>query len=221
MSYQLLEFIVLFAIAAFLLFKLRSVIGTRTGYEPGPSGAPGPAEGLAGDGIGRSEDEDDEMEAAAVRELDPSARSALAEIREVEPGFSLEEFLQGARSAYEMVLTAYEEGDRSTLQDLLTPDVYSAFEGVIASREEEGLKVDSRFIGVRDIKVEELRFDKETAEADLTIRFVGELITSVRDAEGRVVEGDPNEIRRQTDVWTFSRVMGSPNPNWLLSATGD
>ncbi|MEM8760260.1 MAG: TIM44-like domain-containing protein, partial [Pseudomonadota bacterium] len=60
-----------------------------------------------------------------------------------------------------------------------------------------------------------------TSEADVTIRFTGELITAVRDAENRIVEGDPNEIRRQSDVWTFSRVMGAPNPNWLLTATGE
>ncbi|MEO0994088.1 MAG: Tim44/TimA family putative adaptor protein, partial [Pseudomonadota bacterium] len=161
------------------------------------------------------------IEAAAVRNLDDETRDALTEIRKVEPDFSLEEFLRGARSAYEMVLMAYEEGDRSTLQDLLTPDVYQAFEKVIRSREEEGLQVEARFIGVRDLRVETIRFDDDTAEADLTLRFVGEMITAVRDAENRIVEGDPNEIRRQTDVWTFSRVMGSPNPNWLLSATGE
>ena len=220
MSYQLLEFIVLFAIAAFLLFKLRSVIGTRTGFEP-PSTPAGRGADRAGPEAARPTEEDDEIEAAAMRALDEDARAAMAEIRKVEPGFSLEEFLHGARAAYEMILTAYEEGDRATLQDLLTPDVYAAFEGVIASRERDGLKVDSRFIGVRDLKVDSLRFDDDTAEADLTLRFVGEMITAVRDAEGRIVEGDPNEIRRQTDVWTFSRVMGSPNPNWLLSATGE
>ncbi|GMG83445.1 Tim44/TimA family putative adaptor protein [Paralimibaculum aggregatum] len=220
MSYQLLEFIVLFAIAAFLLFKLRSVIGTRTGFEP-PSSPAGRGADRAGPEAARPVEEDDEIEAAAMRALDEDARAAMAEIRKVEPGFSLEEFLHGARSAYEMILTAYEEGDRATLQDLLTPDVYAAFEGVIASRERDGLKVDSRFIGVRDLKVDTLRFDADTAEADLTLRFVGEMITAVRDSEGRIVEGDPNEIRRQTDVWTFSRVMGSPNPNWLLSATGE
>lgn len=221
MSYQLLEFIVLFAIAAFLLFKLRSVIGTRTGFEPGSTQTARQPNGAASDTLHPVDEDDDEMEAAAVRALDEPARDAMGAIRKVEPSFNLEEFLHGARSAYEMVLTAYEEGDRATLQDLLTPDVYSAFESVIAGREADGLKVESRFIGVRDIRVETLRFDPDTDEADITIRFVGEMITAVRDSESRVVEGDPNEIRRQTDLWTFSRVMGSPNPNWLLSATGE
>lgn len=221
MSSQLIEFIILFAIAAFVLYRLRSVIGTRTGYEPPSGGVGRPAENGSGGPRPVADDpEEAEMEAAAVRALDPEARAALGEIRAVEPDFNLEEFLHGARNAYEMVLMAYEAGDRQTLQDLLTPDVYQAFEGVIRQREEQGLKVEAKFIGVRDIRVETLRFDADTAEADLTLRFVGEMITAVHDAENRVVEGDPNEVRRQTDVWTFSRVMGSQNPNWLLSATG-
>lgn len=220
MSSQLIEFIILFAIAAFVLYRLKSVIGTRTGYEPPSDGMQGPGRESEQEATASSGD-DDELEAKAVQDLDPEDRSALGEIRSVEPDFSLEDFLHGARSAYEMILTSYEEGDRGTLQDLLTPDVYQAFEQIIRNREEKGLQVESRFIGVRDLKVEKIAFDPDTAEADLTLRFVGEMITAVRDAENRVVEGDPNEIRRQTDVWTFSRVMGAPNPNWLLSATGE
>ncbi len=219
MSYKLLEFIILAVIAAFVLYRLRAVIGTRTGYEPPSTGVQGPA-GAGPDNSGPIAEEPDEIEAGAIRSLDDDAKAALTEICRVEPDFSLEAFLQGARSAYEMVLMAYEEGDRAALSDLLTPDVLQAFESVIKSREADGLKVEARFIGVRDLGVETIRFDDDTAEADITLRFVGEMITAVRDAENRVVEGDPNEIRRQTDVWTFSRVMGSPNPNWLLSATG-
>ncbi len=219
MSYKLVEFIILAVIAAFVLYRLRAVIGTRTGYEPTSSGVQGPANGAA-DSARAVSDESDEIEAGAIRSLDEEARRALSEICRVEPDFSLEAFLQGARSAYEMVLMAYEEGDRATLRDLLTPDVFQAFESVIKAREADGLKVEARFIGVRDLGVDSIRFDPDTAEADITLRFVGEMITAVRDSENRVVEGDPNEIRRQTDIWTFSRVMGSPNPNWLLSATG-
>ena len=222
MSAQLIEFIILFAIAAFVLYRLKSVIGTRTGYEPPSEGMQGPGREPSKEERNQAdqEDQEGELESAAADDLPADARSAVAEIRKVESDFSLQEFVHGARQAYEMVLTAYEEGDRDTLQDLLTPDVYQAFESVIRQREEQGLSVESRFIGVRDIKVEKVLFDRETAEADITLRFVGEMIVAVRDSENRVVEGDPNEIRRQTDVWTFSRVMGSPNPTWLLSATG-
>lgn len=219
MSPQMIELLILFAVAAFVLFRLKSVIGTRTGYEAPPEHRGAGHEGVAGAESQRPEPPAEEM--AFRHALPADARDALGAMRAVEPEFSIDEFLEGARSAYEMILMAFEEGDRQTLQNLLTPDVYRAFEGVISTRETEGLSVEARFIGVRDIRVETAAFDPDTNEADVTIRFVGEMITAVRDRENRVVEGDPNEIRRQTDVWTFSRVMGAPNPNWLLSATGD
>lgn len=219
MSEKMIELLILFAIAAFVLFKLKSVIGTRTGYEAPPDlrrGVPG-AGPPAGPAPSPEEDDGDDT----GRPLPDGAAAALAAMRRAEPDFSLPEFLNGARSAYEMILMAYESGDRATLKGLLTPDVYAAFESVIAEREAKGLKVEARFVGVRDVRLERAEFDTHDAEADLTLRFVGELITAVRDPENRVVEGDPSEVRRQTDIWTFSRRMGARDPNWLLSATGE
>ncbi|MEM6974093.1 MAG: Tim44/TimA family putative adaptor protein [Pseudomonadota bacterium] len=217
MNTQLLELLILFAIAAFVLFRLKSVIGTRTGYEPPERMGPGDAGGEA-----PMRPVEPVVEAAADDESLPvEAREAVRAMRVTEPDFDLPGFLGGARHAYEMILMAYEEGDKTLLTDLLAPDVYRAFEGVIDEREAEGLTVEARFIGVRDLRVVAAAYDPDTQEADVTIRFTGEMITAVRDAQNRVVEGDPNEIRRQSDVWTFSRVMGAPNPNWLLTATGD
>jgi len=221
MNSEMIELLVLFAIAAFVLYRLRSVIGTRTGYEPPPGGQGSDDAMERHPSRAVDEAEEAEMEADALRNLSPDARRTLMEMRTAEPTFRLDEFLHGARSAYEMILMAFEESDRETLRSLLTPDVYSAFEGAIAEREAKGLKVEARFIGLRDLRLEGLAFDKSTQEADVTIRFVGEMITAVRDQENRVVEGDPNEIRRQTDVWTFSRKMGVNDPNWLLTATGE
>lgn len=216
MSTQLIELIILIAIAAFVLFRLKSVIGTRTGYEAPPdyltrdraAAAPRPVSATDAD-------------AQADHPAPDDAKAALAAMREAEPDFSLAEFLQGARGAYEMILMAFEAGDRATLRNLLAADVFEAFDRGIADREAKGLKVEARFVGVRDIRLERASFDPATGEAELTLRFVGELVTAVRDPEGRVIEGDPNEVRRQTDVWTFSRRMGSRDPNWRLSATGE
>ena len=222
MNSDLIELLILVAIAAGVLFYLRSIIGTRTGHE-------GPPNRFQRQDLQQSDDETivpinplpPEEESEAVKSLDETSRAALEKMQEAEPDFDLDGFIEGARSAYEMILMAYEEGDRETLKSLLTPDVFAAFEGGISSRESEGLRVEARFIGVRDARPVSIAFEEEMAEADITLRFVGEMITAVRDAENRVVEGDPNEIRRQTDVWTFSRVMGSQNPNWLLTATGE
>jgi len=221
MSDKIIELLILFAIAAFVLFRLKSVIGTRTGYEAPPDylhrGRPGAADKAVERKGPKPDPDEDELD----RTLPPGAAAALADMRRAEPDFDLAGFLDGARSAYEMILMAYESGDRDTLRSLLAPDVYDAFEQVIAKREAQGLKVEARFVGVRDIRLERAAFDPHDAEADLTIRFVGELITAVRDPENRVVEGDPSEVRRQTDVWTFSRRMGAADPNWLLTATGE
>lgn len=224
MSSDMIEILVLIAIAGVVLFRLKSVIGTRTGHE-GPPDFVRRQQEAANDDEARPGPvavpdlpEEDEESFGNVPE---DSRSALEAIRRIEPGFDIDGFVDGGRSAYEMILMAYEEGDRDTLQNLLAPDVFQAFQSGISAREEAGLKVDARFIGVKDARVEEIQFDPDAKIADVTVRFVGELITAVRDSENRVVEGDPNEVRRQTDIWTFSREMGSVDPNWLLTGTGD
>ncbi len=221
MSTQMIELLILFAIAAFVLFRLKSVIGTRTGHEAPPDylNRDSTAETAYPHPVDEPDDKIDD--AGLSRPVPDGARPALAAMREAEPDFSFPVVLEGARGAYEMILMAYEAGDRDTLRGLLDDEVFDAFESGIGERETAGLTVDARFIGVRDLRLESAAFEPDTNEAELTLRFVGELVTAVHDSEGRVVEGDPNEVRRQTDVWTFARRMGARNPNWLLSATGE
>ncbi len=220
-----IELIILAAIALFLLFRLRSVLGTKTGFEeqqhrrgaPAPEPAPRPApapEPVAEEGKV-------DADSAKAAEGDPRIAQALSDMRRVEPGFSPTEFMQGARGAFEMILMAFEQGDTDTLRRFLADDVYESFAGAIEERRAAGYTVDARFIGVRDARIMDARFDPESREAEIAVRFKGELITVVRDAEHRVVEGDPNEIRRETDTWTFARRMGASDPNWLLVATGE
>jgi predicted lipid-binding transport protein (Tim44 family) len=120
-----------------------------------------------------------------------------------------------------MILMAFENGERETLERFLAPDVYQGFADAIAEREQLGYSVEARFIGVREARITDARFDPETREAEIAIHFVAEMITTVRDSEHRVVEGNPNEVRREVDTWTFARRMGSSDPNWLLVATGE
>ncbi|MEM1276117.1 MAG: Tim44/TimA family putative adaptor protein [Pseudomonadota bacterium] len=218
---DMVELLILIAVAVGVLFYLRSIIGTRTGHEGPPSRPFSRSQETAEDNVTPINRPMPVEESEAVRNLDATSSEALAGMREAEPDFDLDGFLHGAKSAYEMVLMAYEEGDRDTLTSLLAPDVLAAFESVINKRAEEGLRVEARFIGVKDVRPVRLEYETDLREADVTLRFVGEMITAVYDSENRVVEGDPNEIKRQTDIWTFSRVMGSPNPNWLLTATGE
>ena len=89
----------------------------------------------------------------------------------------------------------------------------------MAAREDQGLTIEANFIGVRELELIDARMDEATKEAELTIRFVGELTSAVRNREGEIVEGSINEIKRQKDTWVFARVMGSDDPNWLLVST--
>ncbi|WP_185804068.1 Tim44/TimA family putative adaptor protein [Pontivivens nitratireducens] len=219
---NLMPLLVLAAVAVFLVLKLRSVLGTRTGFEPKPDNLPRPPmRGPAPDtGFEVIEGDGKDRDIADHVDLDSDAGQALIQMKRVEPDFSVTEFMSGSKQAYEMILMAYENGDLKTLEQFLAPDVYRGFEEAVEQRAEAGLTVEARFVGVREVKLKDARFDDMDNVADIVVRFVGELTSVVRNAEGQVVEGDPQAIKRQSDVWTFSRVMGSENPNWLLVATG-
>ncbi len=220
MGSQLIQILVLAGVLLFLVLRLRDVLGTRDGFEKPMGDGPSVGEDKKErqfeviDGGGEDRDISDHVDP------DSDIGKALAAMKRVEPSFSVSEFQHGARQAYEMILMAYENGELDTLQQFLAPDVYESFSTAVFARADQGLTVDASFVGIREVKIVGAEFDEETREGDVTIRFVGELTSVVRNPEGEVVEGDPTEIKRQKDVWTFSRVMGSDNPNWLLVATG-
>ena len=219
MNSSLLQLLVLVGIAIFLILKLRSVLGTRDGHESQPiqrvdRASPDRRRDFEVIEGGPDRDITDHVEDGSA------SAKALAAMKLAESGFSVSEFLGGARGAYEMILMAFENGDVEGLRPFLADDVMESFEQVISDREAQGLTIDASFVGVRELALQEADFDRENAEAQITVRFVAELTSAVRNAAGDVVEGDPNAIKRQRDVWTFARQMGSNNPNWVLVATG-
>ena len=217
MNSSLLSLLVLAGIAIFLILRLRSVLGTREGFEKPqartvPSGG-GPRREFEVIEGGPDDDIVDHVEAES------DAAKALAAMKMAEPGFNVREFLQGARGAYEMILMAFERGDVDELRNFLAGDVLETFETVIRQREEQGLKIDAEFVGIRELELQGASFDRDRDEAEITVRFVGELTSVVRNGDGEIIEGDASEIKRQRDVWTFARSMGTDDPNWLLVAT--
>ena len=150
-----------------------------------------------------------------------AAARALAAMKKAEPEFNVTEFLAGARGAYEMILMAFENGDLDQIRPFLSDDVFVTFADVVAMREKEGLKIDASFLGVRELTLLDADFDETTRIGEIKVRFVGELTSVVRDQDGNIVEGNPKEIKRQKDVWTFARKMGVDDPNWQLVATGE
>ncbi len=218
MSSAVIQLLVLAGIAIFLILRLKSVLGTREGFEKPPLQAPprpGPQPGFEVIEGGPDRDIIDH-----VPEGSDAAR-ALAAMKKVEPEFSVADFLNGARAAYEMILMAFERGELEKIRPFLSDDVFAAFSEVVAAREREGLIIEAEFIGVRELSLVDARFDEATREAEITVKFVGELTSVVRNSAGEIIEGNPNEIKRQKDVWTFAREMGAANPNWVLVATGE
>ncbi|UWQ95786.1 Tim44/TimA family putative adaptor protein [Rhodobacteraceae bacterium M385] len=214
MNSSLLSLLVLAGIAVFLILRLRSVLGSRDGFEkpPAPAGTRVRREFEVIEG-GPDEDITDHVEDGT------DSAKALAAMKMAEPGFRVGEFLGGARQAYEMILMAFESGDVEGLRPFLAPDVLETFEQVINQRNEQGLKIEAEFIGVREITLQGATFDRATSVGEITVRFVSELTSVVRNAEGEIIEGDSTAIKRQRDVWTFARSMGSDDPNWALVAT--
>ena len=218
MGSAFIQLLVLAGIAVFLILRLRSVLGTRDGFEKPPVQAPSSS-------ANRPEFEviDGGIDPDIEDHVDPDSDAAksLATMKSIEPDFSVGDFLAGARGAYEMILMAFERGEIKEIEPFLGEEVYQTFVDVVGAREDQGLTIEANFVGVRELALVDAEFDNDTQEAEISVKFVGELTSTVRDSAGEIVEGNPEEIKRQKDVWTFARTMGTNDPNWKLVATGE
>jgi len=220
MSSPVIQLLVLAAIAIFLILRLRDVLGTREGFEK-------PVVPRQADDHDAQRDRFEVIEGGPDADITDHveegshAAKALAAMKAAEPSFHVGEFLNGARGAYEMILMAFESGDLAKIRPFLDDDVYESFAMVVEDRRKKGLTIEANFVGLREMKLIDADFDPDTREGEVTLRYIGEQTSVVRDNAGEIVEGNPKEIKRQKDVWTYARVMGSNNPNWQLVATGE
>ena len=223
--------IILFAlVAAFLILRLRSVLGRRDGHEPrgtdpfkrSTSGEPADDKVVhlpnrsepANEPYEQPDLSDEVREAAEATGVD----GGVAQIKLADPQFDKEEFLSGARIAFEMVLGAYAAGDTASLKPLLSPEVYGNFEQSIRDREQAGESLEITLVGIRVAEVVEAYMAGRTAH--LTIKFVSEQTSVTRNETGEILDGDPESWSEVTDYWTFARDTRSRDPNWMLVATG-
>ena len=233
MSSGLFEIILLAAIAAFLVLRLRGVLGRRDGHEP-PPGRYDPFKGeKAEDAVedkviqlpdrGTPEEmaeraaEDAAVSAARPGEADTPLAAGLTQIKIADRSFDENGFLGGAKAAFEMIINSFSQGDARTLRPLLSNDVYEDFASDIKAREQSGETLETTLIGVNETEIIEAELQGRTAF--VTIKFVSEQINVTRDSEGKVVDGDPNHVTSITDIWTFARNTRSRDPNWTLVAT--
>ncbi|MQQ08201.1 Tim44/TimA family putative adaptor protein [Epibacterium sp. SM1979] len=216
MDNPVISLLILAGIAIFLILRLKSVLGTRDGFEkprmPEPT-TRRTAQDLEVIEGGPDSDITDHVAA------DSAQARALAAMKRVEPGFSVSEFVQGARGAYEMILMGFENGELTQIQPFLTEEIYDSFVDAVAAREDQGLTIEANFIGVRETTLVNATYDESSSTAEVTMRFVGELTSVVRNSEGEIVEGDSKTVKKQKDTWVFARNMGADDPNWQLVAT--
>lgn len=219
MNSSLIQLLVLAGIAVFLILKLRSVLGTREGFEkpalPADSQRPQPKLVPPTAPDGTDLDITDHVPAGSP------AAAALAAMKRAEPGFSVGEFLHGARGAYEMILMAFERGDIDPVRPFLADEVEASFTQAINAREKDGQTVEANFLGLREMTLADAEYDATTRTAEITLRYTGELTSLVRNKAGEIVEGSATEVKRQRDAWTFARRMGVQDPNWQLVGTSD
>lgn len=219
MTGSLIQLLVLAGIAIFLIVKLRSVLGTREGFEkpPIPLDDVRPSTKRGFEVIEGGADRDITDHAADGS----AAAKALSAMKQAEPGFMVGPFLEGARGAYEMILMAFEKGELDRIRAFLSDEVEASFAEAIDLRDKNGLTVDATFVGMKELALHDATFNPESGMAEIAVRFVGEQTYVVRNKAGEIVEGSTKEIKRQRDVWTFARRMGVDDPNWQLVATGD
>lgn len=212
--------IILFAmIAAFLVYRLGSVLGKRTGHERQgrsplePVGSDGPSSDAGNDNVVAIPTRDEPAE----EEPDTPLGASITQIKLADPSFTRKGFLEGARSAFEMIITAFALGDMKTLRSLLSKEVYDNFAEAIRVRERASQTKETTLVGIDSAEILEASLDDGTAS--VTVKYVSEQVNATRSEDGEVVEGDPNAIEKVTDIWTFARNTKTSDPNWSLVAT--
>jgi predicted lipid-binding transport protein (Tim44 family) len=225
-GFQFVDIIFFALVAAFIILRLRSVLGKRTGNErrrdpfakpPAPAEAPDARR--SGDRTGDivSLPRSDSADAAPAAAPATPLGAALTQVKLADPSFEEAKFEEGARAAFDYIVSAFAAGERGKLKPLLSEEVYANFDQAITAREKDGHKSETTVVRIKSADIVEARMEGQSAFVG--VKYVSEQINVTRDAEGKVVEGNPDRIAEATDVWTFARNTRSPDPNWTLVRT--
>lgn len=214
-GFNVLEILLLAMVAGFIVLRLRSVLGRRTGAEPrrppaagqpNPQQAPGNVIPLPG------------RQTPAQETFEGPAAAGLGKISAADPSFNAADFLNGGKGAYEMIVTAFAKGDVAMLRSLLGDEVYRSFAAAIEQRQSRGETQETTLVGIKEAEIVEADLTSNRM-AEVTVRFVSELVNATRDKAGQLVGGNPNAVEETIDIWTFARNLRSSDPNWQLIAT--
>ena len=200
-------------VAAFVIFRLISVMGTRTGHEQGQD-----LEAIQRAAHASDARVENDVSAAEERPVSKPVSANAKVLREADAAFDEAAFLSGARGAYEMIIEAYAAGDLKSIRSFISDSVYQAFKSAVAAREAADHKADLKFVGIEQASITDSAVESGSMRA--VIEFASNQVRVTRDKDGNVVDGDPVRIDLVKDLWTFSRKRSSNDPNWTLVATG-
>lgn len=229
-GFPLIEIVIYALIAAFFAFRLRGVLGKRTGTEkqrPNPfeappsqpkSGQEGPAD-QGPDNVVRMPDRrgEEAMERPEDDVAPDSLAGGLTQIKIADPSFDERGFLEGAQAAFGMILEAFANGDRQTLRNLQADEVFTVFEDALTERENQGESLETKILEIKTADIVSAKMDGP--DAVVTVKFVTDQINVSRDKDGQIIDGSPENVEAITDIWTFRRDTGKSDPNWALSET--
>ena len=220
----MVQIIVLAAVAFFLFWRLRSVLGSRQGFEKLNKNVDKKTKSSKinsniDDKIIDIKSTNIDEEIADYVDENSEQFKTLSELKKLEDGWQVSHFVSGAKLAYEEILMAFENGDLNKIKKLSSKDVYTAFKEVIDDRNQKGLQVEAIFGGVRDIRIKDVKLNKKNLEANITMVFQCDITYSIKDKNDKIIEGGPDKVKKQKDVWTFTRKMNSDIPNWYLTKT--
>lgn len=220
-GFQFVDIIFFALVAAFIILRLRSVLGRRTGNERrhDPFAKPPTKEKAAEPAVESQRGEVVTLPRRPAVEPTPGSplAAALTQIKVADPAFDEATFETGARAAFEFIVAAFAAGERDKLRPLLNDEVYENFESAISAREAAGQKQETTLVRVKSADIADARMEGPTAF--ITVKYVTEQINATRGADGAVVEGNPDRITDVTDIWTYARNTRSDDPNWVLVAT--
>ena len=214
MGSSLFQLIVLAGIAILVILKLRSILGTRDGFENPHVGVPERTDfqrkGLQVYDGGNAVDKD------ISKFVEPDSKDArnLAAMKRTEEDFSVADFMAGARYAYEMIVTAFAKGELEDIKPYLSDDVFQSFSTEVSERSSTDISDVVIFQTVSDVQIESTYFESDALEAEITIKFTGKYLSREEDEEGT----EPYEFL-QSETWTFARTFGTGDPNWQLVET--
>ncbi len=216
----MLQIFILAVVAIFLFWRLRAVLGSREGFEKNLKDIKAPSETIKTPNVTEEPNKADPDEDIFdyVEENSKSAE-VFKKMKGFDSDFSVNKFVSGAKMAYEMILMAFENGDIEKLGTLLENKVFKSFKSVIEKRKKDGLVIEAKFIGMRDIRITDASYSEKTKIADITLSFKSEISTVVKNAKGSIVEGHPDEIKKQKDTWVFTKNLSEKSPIWLLKST--